>query len=99
MRVTHLRVNHLENPLGYDLGVPSFSWQVTDTFSKRQAAARLWIALDPAFENLCYDSGEGPLNSLGEPGSLSHDSLYALLLESAGLGRSRRYGNEPGCMV
>lgn len=39
MRVTHLRVNHLENPLGYDLGVPSFSWQVTDTFSKRQGGS------------------------------------------------------------
>lgn len=38
MQVTHLRVNHLKNPLGYDLGIPSFSWKVLDTKSKKQSA-------------------------------------------------------------
>lgn len=66
MRITHLRVNHLENPLGYDLGIPSFSWQVKDTISKKQEAAQLWIAADQKFQQICYDSGKGPLNSLGE---------------------------------
>ncbi len=30
MNVTHLRVNHLEEPLGYDLQSAAFSWIVTD---------------------------------------------------------------------
>ena len=54
MRISHLRVNHLREPLGYDLRSPSFSWIVSDTASARQEKARLRVFRDG--ETL-YDSG------------------------------------------
>lgn len=71
MKITHLRVSHLENPLGFDLGEPSFSWIVEDAVGRRQQAARLQVAADPAFAQLCYDSGEADLCSLGVQPPLS----------------------------
>ena len=49
MNVFHLRVNHLKNPLGYDLGIPYFSWKTESDLSQKQAAAQLIIAVDPDF--------------------------------------------------
>lgn len=72
MKITRLRVSHLENPLGFDLGEPSFSWVVEETAGSRQQAARLQVAADPAFAQLLYDSGEEPsLSSLGVQPPLS----------------------------
>ena len=33
MVIRHLKTNHLENPLGYDLGTPVFSFGVVETAS------------------------------------------------------------------
>lgn len=57
MRVTRLKTNHLENPLGYTLKAPRISYVVEDTRAKRQEAAQVWVALDPDFINIVYDSG------------------------------------------
>ena len=54
MRISHLRVNHLREPLGYDLRSPSFSWIVSDTASARQEKARLRVFRDGG---TLYDSG------------------------------------------
>lgn len=65
MNVFHLRVNHLKNPLGYDLGIPYFSWKTESDLSQKQAAAQLIIAVDPDFSEICFDSGKADLDSLG----------------------------------
>ena len=58
MIIKHLKTNHLENPLGYDLQKPVFSYVVEETESKKQKAARVTVALDPEFSDVVYDSGE-----------------------------------------
>ena len=36
-------VNHLDDPLGYQLDTPVFSWQGTDTAVTKQAASGLVV--------------------------------------------------------
>ncbi len=54
MRIGHLRVNHLREPLGYDLTNPSFSWIVSDTDSKRRDKVRLRVFKN---DECLYDTG------------------------------------------
>lgn len=58
MEITHLKVNHLVNPLGYDLGQPTISYVVRDTLAKKQEKAQILVSLDEDFSALLYDSGE-----------------------------------------
>ncbi len=63
MRIVRLRVNRLTEPMGYQLQQPAFSWQVEDSVSLRQKAARLEVYLG---ERCVYDSGfREDLDSLG----------------------------------
>ena len=58
MKITHLKLNHLVNPLGYDLSRTSFSYVVEEAKGSYQKTARFQIALDEAFAQVVYDSGE-----------------------------------------
>ena len=57
MKITHLRVNHLENPLGFDVTHPTFSFVIEESTGKRLQSARIRVATDEGMERLCYDSG------------------------------------------
>jgi alpha-L-rhamnosidase len=63
MRITHLRVNHWETPLGVDLRAPCFSWIVTDTTSCRQLKARLRVF--QGGECICDTGVSTELDALG----------------------------------
>lgn len=58
MKITGMKTNHLENPLGYDIKVPRVSFQVEDTTSKTMEAARISVALDEDFDEIIYDTGK-----------------------------------------
>ncbi len=58
MRIQHLKINHLINPLGFELSNPTFSYVVSDTEGIRQEKARILVAADPAFTEIVHDSGE-----------------------------------------
>lgn len=58
MRINHLKVNHLINPLGYDLDNPTISYIVEETDAKRQIKARVQVAADMDFSTIIYDSQE-----------------------------------------
>lgn len=58
MKITHLKVNHLVNPMGYDLKRPSISYVAEETNGKKQVKAQVQVALDKNFEQVVYDSGE-----------------------------------------
>lgn len=58
MKICHLKVNHLVNPMGYDLPEPTISYVVEETEAKKQARAQVLVAKDEAFTDLVYDSGE-----------------------------------------
>ena len=56
MQIRNLRVNHLENPLGFETELLTLSW-VAESSGRKKAGARVEIAADPAFEEVLYDSG------------------------------------------
>ena len=51
MKITHLKVNHLVNPMGYDLKRPSISYVAEETAGKHQAKAQVKVALDTNDKN------------------------------------------------
>ncbi len=57
MRIRALRVNHLENPVGFRMESTVFSWKVDGAEGKRQRSARLLVATDPDFRELVLDTG------------------------------------------
>ena len=57
MKITHLKTNHIVNPLGFALDRPTFSWIVEDTRDTVQTAAQILVSHDEAFEQILFDSG------------------------------------------
>lgn len=55
MKITHCKLNHLTNPLGYTLPQLHFSWQVEDARGTKQTAARLVVAADAELTEVLYD--------------------------------------------
>lgn len=58
MKINHLKVNHLVNPMGFDLGEPSISYVVEETSAKKQEKAQVLVSTGPEFGDVVYDSGE-----------------------------------------
>lgn len=58
MIITDLRVNHLENPMGYCFDHLSLSWVVRETSAKRQTFAQVVVARDKCFQDVIHDSGK-----------------------------------------
>ncbi len=63
MKLTHLRVNHLRDPLGFQMEEPVFSWEVSDTISQKQERAQLTVYRG---DRCIFDTGPSEaLDSLG----------------------------------
>ncbi|MBN1430227.1 MAG: family 78 glycoside hydrolase catalytic domain [Anaerolineae bacterium] len=62
MKITHLKTNHITNPLGFAIDTPTFSWLVEDTNDKKQTAAQVLVSHDSSFDAIIFDSGkvDGP---------------------------------------
>jgi alpha-L-rhamnosidase len=58
MKITHLKVNRVTQPVGFALGNPAFSWLVEETPDRAQVAARFVLAADVSFQNILFDSGK-----------------------------------------
>lgn len=68
MKISHLRTNHITNPLGFELDQVSLSWvtEKGESASISQTAAQVEISLDESFEELLFDSGKcSEIDSLG----------------------------------
>lgn len=57
MRIEHLRVNHLENPIGYDFSYLTLSWKVVETTAKFSDEVRVLISETEDMSDPVYDSG------------------------------------------
>ena len=57
MHISHLRVNHLENPIGYDFSELNISYLVKEASGIKQEAAQIQVALDESFSSCVYDTG------------------------------------------
>lgn len=64
MKISHLKTNHITNPLGFDIEKPSFSWVVEDTSDTVQTAAQVLISHDNNFEQIIFDSGKVEGNAI-----------------------------------
>src|SRR5699024_3122807 len=63
LKLTHLRTNHITQPLGLFIRRPVFSWVAEDTTDKRQACAQIVVE---AGGEIVYDSGRREdVSSLG----------------------------------
>lgn len=58
MKITQLKTNHIDNPLGFALEKPTFSWLVEDTDDTVQTAAQVQISYDADFHQVMFDSGK-----------------------------------------
>jgi alpha-L-rhamnosidase len=58
VRISHLKTNHVVNPLGFTLGKPTFTWIVEDTSDTIQTAAQIMVSLDEDFNQIIFDSGK-----------------------------------------
>ena len=70
MKIREMKVNHLTNPMGFELHKPVFSWKVDDAAGKKQQAAKIRIFSDPSCKRELAIK-EGNLNSLCEEVDLS----------------------------
>ncbi|MDO4285371.1 MAG: family 78 glycoside hydrolase catalytic domain [Eubacteriales bacterium] len=57
MKITKLRTNHMENPIGYALEGPVLTWTVEEARGTRTQSAQVQIAADPDFTRILSDSG------------------------------------------
>ena len=58
VKISHLKTNHIVNPLGFAVEKPTLSWIVEDTSDTVQTAAQVWVSLDSDFEQIIFDSGK-----------------------------------------
>jgi alpha-L-rhamnosidase len=58
VKITHLKTNHILNPLGFAIEKPTFSWIVENTSDKVQTAAQIVMSCDSDFEQIIFDSGK-----------------------------------------
>ncbi|MBN1564167.1 MAG: family 78 glycoside hydrolase catalytic domain [Anaerolineae bacterium] len=58
MKITHLKTNHIVNPLGFAIENPTFSWIVEDTPDMIQTAAQVQVSYDHDFAETVFDSGK-----------------------------------------
>ncbi len=57
MNISHLKTDHIADPLGFTLHRPTFSWIVEETHDTVQTAAQVLVSQDSGFERLIFDSG------------------------------------------
>ena len=64
MKLTHLRVNHVTEPLGLCMDHPVFSWVAEDTPDKRQKCAQI-VVENPQGETVYHSGRREDISSLG----------------------------------
>lgn len=66
MKIYSMKVNHLNNPLGFRMPRTVFSWKVGEAEGTRQTEARIQVGTDPQLKNVLLDSGfDSSIDSLG----------------------------------
>jgi alpha-L-rhamnosidase len=66
MKIAQVKINHYENPLGYDLENLRVSYKICDALGKKQKQARILVSINPDMSDPVYDSGiSEDIDSLG----------------------------------
>ena len=64
MKIVNCMVNHLINPLGFQMEKTVFSWHTVETAAKNQKSARILVSARPDMAQPVFDSGEAQLDSI-----------------------------------
>ena len=67
MKISHVRINHLKNPVGYNFSHLSVAWQVQEEKATKITWSRIRIALDEQMKQIIYDTNKTELEALGTP--------------------------------
>lgn len=65
MIITNLRVNHMQDPMGFRMDTVFFQWEVAESRGTRPVSNRLLIAGDAEMTEKIYDSGDALLDAVG----------------------------------
>ena len=66
MRITNVRINGIENPVGFTYDGLSCSWNVRETESKKAKNIVIEVSLSESFEEILYKKEGSDLNQAGE---------------------------------
>ena len=66
MTITNVRINGIENPIGFRYDYLSCSWNVEDAAGKMQTNAKIEVSESPDFSSLLYKKEGINLNQGGE---------------------------------
>ena len=58
MKITRMRCNRIDSPLGFALDQPRLSWVLESERATKQFACQIKVALDPDFKEIAHDSGK-----------------------------------------
>lgn len=66
MKIIECKVNHVANPVGYEIKSPVFSWKVMEAKGKRQLSAKVRVSLAEDMTDCIVDTGfRTDIDSLG----------------------------------
>ena len=65
MEIYAVKLNGLDNPVGFDYDMLQCSWKICNSNGKKQRSAKIQVATDKELRNIPWEK-EGDLNSLGE---------------------------------
>ena len=91
MIIEKLRVNHIENPVGYALDTISLSWIVTEAKGNYGKFAQIQISKEEEFQEVILDTGKATLYKWG--------AAPSWLLTEAGAEKVGTGGPPPGLWV
>ena len=66
MQIQDLKINGVNNPVGFHLDRIICSWKVTDTSSRKQEKVEIQVSLDEDFEEIIYSKEGADLKQQGE---------------------------------
>lgn len=86
MKITHVRINALENPIGFFLSPLRCSWQIQDTDAAALRYLKIEVASDPQFSAVLLEKEGAALDPCGTvlPLTLSPCTRYWLRIQAEG---------------
>ena len=66
MKVANIRINGMENPVGFDFETVCVSWKVRETSARRQQNAKIEVSLKEDFSEILWEKEGKDLNSAAE---------------------------------
>ena len=91
MKITDIKINGMEHPMGYAFSHVTVSWRVEDTDARHQSSSRVAIAQDAHMEHIIAEQcGVLPCAGVTFDISLQPRTTYYVRVEVTGITESRQ---------